>query len=121
MAQPSRFPWPRTSAGLEIVPPTLLIVKDYPWLGAGALGAVLVASAVQSRMAARSAQERHQAILSYARDATSMGGDPTAVIAALQRRTDDAEDDGVPPELPLRGHKEGRDPAVPWFHRVPRV
>jgi hypothetical protein len=105
---------------LEILPPTLMVALGHPWLGAAVLGAVLASSALQSRMWVRSEQERHRALLSYAQDATSMGGDPTAVIAALQRRAGDAEDDGGVPELPPRG-EESRGPAGPWLHRPPRV
>jgi len=104
---------------LEILPPTLMVALGDPWLGAAALGAVLASSALQSRMWVRSEQERHRALLSYAQDSTNMGGDPTAVIAALQRRAGDAEDDGVP-ELPPRAG-ESREPARAWLHRPPRV
>ena len=114
------FSWSRISPGLEILPPTLMVALGDPWLGAVTLGAVLASSALQSRMWVRSEQERHRALLSYAQDATSMGGDPTAVIAALQRRAGDAVDDGVPPERPPRG-EEGRDPAGHWLRRPPRV
>jgi len=120
MARLPGFSWPRISPGLEILPPTLMVALGDPWLGAATLGAVLASSALQSRMWVRSEQERHRALLSYAQDATSMGGDPTTVIAALQRRVGDAEDDGMLPELPPRG-EEMRDPTGPWLHRPPRV
>jgi len=114
------FSWPRISTGLEILPPTLMVALGHPWLGAAVLGAVLASSALQSWMWVRSEQERHRALLSFAQDSTSMGGDPTTVITALQRRAGDAGDDGVPPELRLPG-EESRDLAGPWLHRPPRV
>lgn len=120
MTRLSGFSWPRISTGLEILPPTLMVALGHPWLGAAVLGAVLASSALQSRMWVRPEQERHRALLSFAQDSTSMGGDPTTVIAALQRRAGDAEDDGVLPELSLRG-EESRNPAGPWPHRPPRV
>ncbi len=119
MARPPGFSWPRISAGLEILPPTLMVALGHPWLGAAVLGAVLASSALQSRMWVRSEQERHRALLLYAQDSTNMGGDPTPVIAALQRRPGDAVDDGVLSELPPR--EESRDLAGPWPHRSPRV
>ncbi|MDQ3886818.1 MAG: hypothetical protein M3308_07405 [Actinomycetota bacterium] len=120
MTRPPGFVWSKISPGLEIVPPTLLIALDYPWLGAAALAVVLAFSALQSRMWVRSEQERHRALLSYAQDTTNMGGDPTMVIAALQRRPGDAEDDEVWPDMPPRG-AGSRVPAGSWSHRPPRV
>lgn len=78
MARSTSFPW--ISTGLEMLPPTLMVVLGYPWLGAACLGAVLACSVQHSRMLVRFEQERHKATLSYAQDATSMGGDPTTVI-----------------------------------------
>ncbi len=119
MARLPDFSRPKISAGLEILPPTLMVALGHPWLGAATLGAVLVFSALQSRMWVRSEQERHRALLSYAQDATNMGGDPTTVIAALQQRAGDAVDDEVLTELPPRREK-GREPAGHWPHRPPR-
>ncbi|MGH3978881.1 MAG: hypothetical protein ACRDRZ_07755 [Pseudonocardiaceae bacterium] len=121
MARLTRFTWSKISTGLEMLPPTLMVAMGHPWLGAGTLGAVLASAALQSRMQVRSAQERHQAILSYARDTVSMGGDPTTVIAALQGRAGDAEDDGVPPEPPPRGYEKDWGPPVSQLYRPPRV
>lgn len=112
--------WPRIPAGLEILPPTLMVALGDPWLGAVSLGAVLGFSALQSRMWVRAEQERHRALLSYAQDSTNMGGDPTTVITALQQRAGDAVDDGVLTEVPPRGERS-REQAVLWPPRPPRV
>jgi len=99
----------RIAAGLEMVPPTLMIAMGHPWLGAATLGGVLAASALQSWIVVRSAQERHRAVLSYAQDATSMGNDPAPVIAALRGNAagDDDESPGV--------DDEGRSGHQPWL------
>jgi hypothetical protein len=113
MARLPDFSWPRIFTGLEILPPTLMVALGHPWLGAATLGAVLASSALQALMWVRSGQERHRALLSYAQDATNMGGDPTTVIAALQQREGDGVDDWVPFELPPRERKAGsrQDPG----------
>jgi len=121
MARLTRFTWQRITTGFEILPPTLMVAMGDPWLGAGTLSAVLVSAALQSRMQVRSAQERHQAILSYARDTVSMGGDPSSVIAALQGTMGDTEDDGGPSELPPQGHEKDWDPPMSRLYRPPRV
>lgn len=99
--------WPRI--GLEVVPPTLLIALGHPWVGAGLMGGALMASAFQSWLVVRSAQERHRAILSYAQDATSMGTDPAPVIAALRGTVlDEDESPAGPPGF------EGPASVPPW-------
>ncbi|HEU0086623.1 MAG TPA: hypothetical protein VFQ77_03060 [Pseudonocardiaceae bacterium] len=94
----------RITTGLEIVPPSLLIVMKHPWLGAGTLGVVLAVAALDSWLVARSARESQQAILTYAQVVASMGGDPSNVVAALSRSPD--EDDSSPTRSP-RGHAAG--------------
>lgn len=93
MVQSTRFPWPRFSCGLEVLPPTLMIVLGHPWLGAATLGGVLVASMVQSWILVRSEQEQQKAILTYAQSTTSMGGDPRGVIAALRGQSSSTHDE----------------------------
>src|SRR5215204_7012808 len=96
---------PHIAVGLEkvpstlMVPPTLMIAMGHPWLGAATLGGVLAASAIQSWIVVRSAQERQRAVLSYAQDATNLGTDPAPVIAALRRHAA-AEDDEAPSRPP---------------------
>jgi hypothetical protein len=102
MARSIRPTWQRISPGLEILPPTLLITFDHPWLGAATVGVALVFSALQSRMLVRAAEHRQQAILYYAQSTISMGGDPSMVIAALRKATDDAGDEGVSSDLRSR-------------------
>lgn len=83
MSRFSRNPWPWI-VGLDVLPPTLLVAMGHPWLGVAALGALLGSSTLLSVLHLRSAQEQHRAILSFAQDATTMGGDPSPVIAALR-------------------------------------
>jgi hypothetical protein len=104
------------SDGLQILPPTLMVVMGYPLMGAATLGGVLIATAFQSRMLVRAAQERHRAILAYAQSATSMGSDPAPVITALQGRSADYEDDEPPAEEPARGESRA---WRPWLHLPP--
>jgi len=73
------------TTGLSIAPPTLMIALGHPWLGAATVGAVLAASTLQSWLTASSVRDAHRALLSYAQNTTEMGGDPTSVIAALDR------------------------------------
>jgi len=105
---------PRLTAGLEIVPPTLMIVTGHPWLGAATLASVLAVSALQSWIMVRSEEERHRATLSFAREATSMGNDPAPVIAAM--RSGPAGEGG---ESPGADAEDRRRP--PWFDRPPRT
>jgi hypothetical protein len=116
MSRFSRFRTPTISAGLEIVPPTLMVIMGYPWMGAATFAAVLASSVLQSRMLVRSAQERHRAILAYAQSAVSMGSDPASVITALQdTSTPDAGD-----EEPTAGQTPATPPVPsPWLHVPP--
>jgi hypothetical protein len=116
MSRLSRFRAPTISAGLEIVPPTLMVIMGHPWMGAATLAAVLASSVLQSRMLVRSAQERHRATLAYAQSAISMGSDPASVITALQgTSTSDADDEG-----PTAGQSPARPPVPgPWLHLPP--
>ena len=93
----ARWPRPGVSVGLEIVPPTLMIAVGHPLLGCAALGCILALSTLQSVILVRSAQARHRAILTYAQDTTNMGGDPSAVIAALREHGGDYDDVSLPP------------------------
>ena len=96
MTRLSRSAWSRLTVGAEIVPPTLMVVLHEPWLGAATLGGVLAASTLRAWMLARSERDRQRAILSYAQDSTTMGGDPATVITALlsgARNSDDTDDD----------------------------
>ncbi|MGH3794612.1 MAG: hypothetical protein ACRDSP_06950 [Pseudonocardiaceae bacterium] len=111
-------------AGFEILPPTLMVLRNYPVWGAATLGAVLAASALQSWIVVRSEQDRHRAILSYAQDTTTMGGDPSSVIAALQGSGGSSED-GAAAQLVLghydpRGYRGDQLPAAVWSQRYPR-
>jgi hypothetical protein len=113
MASLTRSSWLR----LEILPPTLMVVMGHPWLGAATLGAVLAATGLQAWLVARTAQERHRAILSYAQDATSMGNDPTTVIAALQGKAADEIDELLSPS---RADEQDKQSLPPWPPRPPR-
>lgn len=125
MTRLSRLAW--ISTGLEMLPPTLMVVLGYPWLGAASMGVVLASSALVLRMLVRSDQERHRATLSYAQDATYMGGDPTTVIAALHRVPgDDLDDHRMSTALPSRGYDQRtyhprREPVLDWRYRPPMV
>ncbi len=119
MSRLLRFRSAALPAGVEILPPTLMVAMDHPWMGAATLGAVLASSILQARMRLRSAQERHQAILSYAQAATSMGGDPATVITAMRGATDDAGD-GLTTELPRAAAEERRAPSQ-WLHLPPHA
>lgn len=96
MARLTRSQWARITVGLEIVPPTLLVALDEPWLGAATLGAVLAASTLQSWLYVRSERDQQRALLSYAQDTATMGGDPAPVIAALKAGRSTREDDEEP-------------------------
>jgi hypothetical protein len=118
MSRLPRFRSATLAVGLEIVPPTLLVAMDHPWMGTATLAAVLASSITHSRMRLRSAQERHQAILSYAQAAASMGSDPATVINALRGTRydlDDPDDDESPIEL-SRALENGRRLPSPWLH-----
>ncbi len=120
----TRFAW---ISGLGMLPPCLMIVVGYPWLGAASLGVVLASFALVLRMLVRSEQERHRATLSYAQDATNMGGDPTTVIAALHRvQGDDIDNHRTWTALPSRGYDQRayhhrREPVLDWRYRPPMV
>ncbi|HEY2724270.1 MAG TPA: hypothetical protein VGI84_06255 [Pseudonocardiaceae bacterium] len=121
MVRSTQPPWIIT--GLGMLPPTVLIVLHHAWLGAATLCAVLFCAVLQIRLEVRAAQQRHQATLTYAQDATNMGGDPTTVIAALHGGQ---PQHGAPPELParqydLRGYQQVRSMADNWPYRPPRV
>ncbi|MGH3911551.1 MAG: hypothetical protein ACRDRM_12045, partial [Pseudonocardiaceae bacterium] len=89
------------------------------------LGVVLASFALVLRMLVRSEQERHRATLSYAQDATNMGGDPTTVIAALHRvQGDDIDNLRTWTALPSRGYDQRayhhrREPVLDWRYRPP--
>lgn len=125
MTRLTRLAW--ISTGLEMLPPTLMVVLGYPWLGAASMGVVLASSALVLRMLVRSEQERHRATLSYAQEATYMGGDPTTVIAALHRVPgDDLDDHRMPTALPSRAYDQKayhhrREPVLDWRYRPPMV
>lgn len=93
MARLTRSQWARITVGFEMVPPTLLVVLGNPWLGAATLGGVLAVSTLRSWMFVRSERDRQRAILSYAQNSTTMGGDPATVIAALHAGASTIEDD----------------------------
>jgi hypothetical protein len=72
-------------------------------------------------MIVRSDRDRHRAMLSYAQDTTNMGGDPSSVIAALQRS---ADGDGEPTQLTGQDHEQarhhgGQPPQAVWSQRPP--
>lgn len=83
MTRFSRIAWSR-SQGLYVLPPTLMVALGHPWLGSATLVVVLGASALQVWMVGRSTREQHRDLLAYAQNTTSMGGDPSPVIAALR-------------------------------------
>lgn len=119
MALSTRFPWPRVSTGLEILSPMMLIVLGHPWLGVATLGGVLASATLQSWIVIRSAQEWHRAVLSYAQDTTSVGGDPSGVIAALHGMPGDVEP-GAP--LPRLSDEPASAPIGPsWPLPPPRA
>jgi hypothetical protein len=94
-----------------MVPPTLMVVLGDPWLGAATLGGVLAVSTLRSWMFVRSGRDRQRAILSYAQDSTTMGGDPATVIAALHAGAssiEDDEDDKGPRDTRPRGYEPRR-------------
>ena len=115
MPRLTRSQWATITVGFEIVPPSLMVVLGEPWLGAATLGAVMAASTLRSWMLVRSERDRQRAILSYAQDSTTMGGDPATVIAALHAGAGNAEDDDLPPDPRTRGYDprtyRGRDYA----------
>jgi hypothetical protein len=102
--------------GGEVVPPTLLITLDHPWLGAATLTVVLGAWVLQLRLVTRSAQARQQALLAYAQGVSSLGGDPTAVIKALQSPGSRSDLPSEPSPSP-RGDPESGVPI--WLYRPP--
>lgn len=120
----TRFTW--IFAGLAMVPPTVMVFLN-PWLGAASLGVVWACFALVLRMLIRSDQERHRATLSYAQDATNMGGDPTTVIAALHRTPGDVMDGhrmstGLPSRAyDQRAYHHRREPVLDWRYRPPMV
>lgn len=119
MALFARSPWPGVSSGLEILSPMTLIVLGHPWLGVATLGGVLASATLQVWIVLRSAQGWNRAVLSYAQDTTSMGGDPTAVIAALHGMPGDLD-----PAVPLPRTSEepaGRPSGPAWPLPPPRA
>lgn len=104
MAQLTRSQWATITIGFEIVPPTVMVAFDHAVLGAVTLGAVLAAATLRSWMHVRSERDRQRAILSYAQDSTTMGGDPATVIAALHAGRTDAD------EPPLDARSPGYEP-----------
>ncbi len=130
MTRLTRLAW--ISTGLGMLPPCLMIIVGYPWLGAASMGVVVASFALVLRMLVRSDQERHRASLSYAQDATYMGGDPTTVIAALHRVPGDEPDEhrmstaAPSTALPSRAYDQRayhhrRGPVLDWRYRPPMV
>lgn len=111
MPMETRFPSFTVAAGLELVPPTVMILTHHPVMGAATLGAVLLAWIFQARMVVRAEELRDQRMLDYAQTTTSMGGDPAPVISALRRWPPDPE---AEPE-PARSDDDDR----PWVHLPP--
>jgi len=111
----SRVPWSRIS-GLDILPPTLMVAMGHPWLGSATLGVVLGSSALHAWMSHRSEREQDRAFLSFAQDATTLGGDPSPVIAALRGRlADPAERSTATGSEPSRpGPGAAQVPRSPW-------
>ncbi|MGH4014528.1 MAG: hypothetical protein ACRDSL_11515 [Pseudonocardiaceae bacterium] len=125
MARLTRSQWATITVGFEIVPPTLMVALGHPWLGAATLGGVLAASTLRWWMLVRSERDRQRAILSYAQNSATMGGDPATVIAALHAGPSGVEDDDEPLDMRPRGYDPresgGRDPAQTWPPRRSRV
>ena len=117
--QMSRLPRLRvpTTAGLELVPPTLMVSMGYPWAGAATVGAVLLTWVLQARIVVRSAQKRHEAVLSYAHAATNLGADPAGVIMALYAAGD--ADAAEPPPSRRALATEAERPASGRWPRLP--
>lgn len=98
---------PLAYAGLQVLPASLLIVSDHPWVGAGAFVVVLAATLTHSRrrLGAAAAHARRQ--LPSARPAplretvpAGSGGGTVPVTHGGGRSTADGE------ERPLRAHDE---------------
>ena len=102
MTRLTRSQWARITVGFEILPPTLMVAFDHAVLGAATLGGVLAAATLRSWMHMRSERDRQRAILSYAQNSTTMGGDPATVIAALHAGGND--------EAPFGGRYHGYEP-----------
>lgn len=105
MTRLTRSQWVRITVGFEIVPPTLMVALNHAVLGAATLGGVLAAAALRSWMHVRSERDRQRAILSYAQNSTTMGGDPATVIAALYAGGNSVDD-----EPPLDARSRGYEP-----------
>lgn len=114
MSRPIRSTVRRVTPGLEIVPPSLLILFDHAWLGAGSLVVALTFTVLHSRMLLRAERDRDQTFTAFAHTTATLSGDPHRVIAAL---SDDTADD-PPVELPSprvyrpRGRDESRRSRV---------
>lgn len=107
--------------GALMLPPSILVIANHLVIGTISLVAALAVAVLLAWMQVRSAQQRHQNVLSYAQDTTNMGGDPTTVILALHGQPHH----GAPPELParqydLRGYEQVRATADGWSYRPPR-
>lgn len=111
MSPQTRFPRFPVAGGLELVPPTLMIVTRHPVMGAVTLGAVLVAWVVHVRMVVRAQQARDARLLDFAQTTTNLGADPAPVISALRHRAprEVADDELFDPDEPER----------PWVHLRP--
>lgn len=105
MARLTRTQWVTITIGFEIVPPTLMVALDHAVLGAATLGGVLAASTLRVWMLVRADRDRQRAILSYAQDSATMGGDPAPVIAALHAGGHPSDD-----ESQLSVRPRGYDP-----------
>lgn len=86
MTTETRFPRFTVAGGLELVPPTVLILTDHPVAGAATLAVVMVAWFVRARMIVR--DQRDLPYVSHLGD-----DDPAPVIRELRRRRPDVRDD----------------------------
>jgi hypothetical protein len=111
MSRPIRSTLRRVTPGVEIVPPSLLVLLDHPWIGAASLVVALGFTTLHSRMLLRAEEKQKEALLTYAHTTTTVGGDPHRVIAALSRDTTSIE---VPPPRTYRprGYDESRKRSV---------
>lgn len=105
MTRLTRSQWAAITVGFEIVPPTLMVAFDHAVLGAATLGVVLAATTLRSWMHMRSERDRQHAILSYAQDSATMGGDPATVIAALHAGWTNTDDEEFPLDARSRGYE----------------
>jgi hypothetical protein len=114
MSRPIRSTLRRATPGLEIVPPSLLVLLDHPWLGAASLVVALTFTTLHSRMVLRAEKDRDQTFTAYAHTTASLGVDPHRLFVALSRDPADEAPVELPPaRLPYpRGRDESSRSAV---------